>query len=161
MGKFKILSHNNPGVKWYVWYNSPADALEGDVFVDEEGSDGEEDEEFYPDDCQWEQEEEPVKPGPTAVITEKVALMIHLHKTFSSLLCKFCVLFQWNLLTCSLCLIRWINRQAWTVSRILLRSFGPRSGDMMSISKTLLYEETPSSGPRHFPLDLRASISAG
>uniref|UniRef100_A0A672QVB5 WW and C2 domain containing 1 n=1 Tax=Sinocyclocheilus grahami TaxID=75366 RepID=A0A672QVB5_SINGR len=30
-------------------------------------SDGEEDEEFYPDDCQWEQEEEPVKPGPTAV----------------------------------------------------------------------------------------------
>ncbi|XP_016347471.1 protein KIBRA [Sinocyclocheilus anshuiensis] len=50
----------------------PAEALEGDVFVDEEGSDGEEDEEFYPDDCQWEQEEEPVKPGPTAVITEKV-----------------------------------------------------------------------------------------
>ncbi|KTF89360.1 hypothetical protein cypCar_00020535, partial [Cyprinus carpio] len=48
------------------------EALEGDVFVDEEGSDGEEDEEFYPDDCQWEQEEEPVKPGPTAVITEKV-----------------------------------------------------------------------------------------
>ncbi|XP_016326470.1 protein KIBRA-like [Sinocyclocheilus anshuiensis] len=49
-----------------------AEALDGDVFVDEEGSDGEEDEEFYPDDCQWEQAEEPVKPGPTAVITEKV-----------------------------------------------------------------------------------------
>uniref|UniRef100_A0A8C1XLG6 WW and C2 domain containing 1 n=1 Tax=Cyprinus carpio TaxID=7962 RepID=A0A8C1XLG6_CYPCA len=46
------------------------EALEGDVFVDEEGSDGEEDEEFYPDDCQWEQEEEPVKPGPTAVNKE-------------------------------------------------------------------------------------------
>uniref|UniRef100_A0A8C2K0L8 WW and C2 domain containing 1 n=1 Tax=Cyprinus carpio TaxID=7962 RepID=A0A8C2K0L8_CYPCA len=40
-------------------------ALEGDVFVDEEGSDGEENEEFYPDDCQWEHEEEPVQPGPT------------------------------------------------------------------------------------------------
>uniref|UniRef100_A0A8C1RT46 WW and C2 domain containing 1 n=1 Tax=Cyprinus carpio TaxID=7962 RepID=A0A8C1RT46_CYPCA len=47
-------------------------ALEGDVFVDEEGSDGEENEEFYPDDCQWEQEEVPVQPGPTAVMTEKV-----------------------------------------------------------------------------------------
>uniref|UniRef100_A0A8C2K0F2 WW and C2 domain containing 1 n=1 Tax=Cyprinus carpio TaxID=7962 RepID=A0A8C2K0F2_CYPCA len=45
----------------------PAEALEGDVFVDEEGSDGEENEEFYPDDCQWEHEEEPVQPGPTAV----------------------------------------------------------------------------------------------
>uniref|UniRef100_A0A8C1UT86 WW and C2 domain containing 1 n=1 Tax=Cyprinus carpio TaxID=7962 RepID=A0A8C1UT86_CYPCA len=45
----------------------PAEALEGDVFVDEEGSDGEENEEFYPDDCQWEQEEVPVQPGPTAV----------------------------------------------------------------------------------------------
>ncbi|KAK2872969.1 hypothetical protein Q8A67_022866 [Cirrhinus molitorella] len=50
----------------------PTEALEVDVFMDEEGSDGEEDEEFYPDDCQWEQEEEPVKPEPTAVITEKV-----------------------------------------------------------------------------------------
>lgn len=50
----------------------PAETLDGDVFVDEEGSDGEEDEEFYPDDCQWEQEEEPVKAGPTTVIAEKV-----------------------------------------------------------------------------------------
>ncbi|KAG1969965.1 protein KIBRA [Pimephales promelas] len=48
------------------------EALDGDVFVDGEGSDVEEGEEFYPDECQWEQEEEPVKLGPTAVITEKV-----------------------------------------------------------------------------------------
>ncbi|KAK7130720.1 hypothetical protein R3I94_016010 [Phoxinus phoxinus] len=50
----------------------PTEALDGDVFVDGEGSDVEEGEEFYPDECQWEQEEEPVKLGPTAVITEKV-----------------------------------------------------------------------------------------
>ncbi|KAK7143907.1 hypothetical protein R3I93_014920 [Phoxinus phoxinus] len=50
----------------------PTEALDGDVFVDGEGSDVEECEEFYPDECQWEQEEEPVKLGPTAVITEKV-----------------------------------------------------------------------------------------
>ncbi|XP_067280855.1 protein KIBRA [Pseudorasbora parva] len=50
----------------------PTEALEGDVFVDGESSDIEEGEEFYPDDGQWEPEEEPVKPGPTAVITEKV-----------------------------------------------------------------------------------------
>ncbi|XP_051536997.1 protein KIBRA-like isoform X1 [Myxocyprinus asiaticus] len=50
----------------------PAEALEGDVFVDGEASDCEEDEEFYPEDCQWEKEEEVLKPAPTAVITEKV-----------------------------------------------------------------------------------------
>ncbi|XP_051959934.1 protein KIBRA [Xyrauchen texanus] len=50
----------------------PAEALEGDVFVDGEGSDGEDNEEFYPDDCHWEQEEEALMPGPSAVITEKV-----------------------------------------------------------------------------------------
>lgn len=61
----------------YVWSDRPTEALEGDVFVDGECSDVEEDEEFYPDECQWEQEEEPVKPGPTAVITEKVTAMIH------------------------------------------------------------------------------------
>lgn len=49
------------------------------MFVDGEGSDVEEGEEFYPDECPWEQEEEPVKLGPTAVITEKVTAMIHLH----------------------------------------------------------------------------------
>lgn len=49
------------------------------MFVDGEGSDVEEGEEFYPDECQWEQEEEAVKLGPTAVITEKVTAMIHLH----------------------------------------------------------------------------------
>ncbi len=76
MEKLNLLSHNNHCVKWYVWYNSPAETLEGDVFLDEEGSDGEEDEDFYPDNCQWEQEEEPVKPGPTAVITEKVTLIM-------------------------------------------------------------------------------------
>ncbi|KTG05865.1 hypothetical protein cypCar_00018170 [Cyprinus carpio] len=54
----------------------PAEALEGDVFVDEEGSDGEENEEFYPDDCQWEQEEVPVQPGPTAVMTEKPHMQV-------------------------------------------------------------------------------------
>lgn len=96
-----ILSHNNPGVKWYMLYNSPAEALEGDVFVDEEGSDGEENEEFYPDDCQWEQEEEPVKPGPTAVATEKVTLMIHLHKTVSLIHASFVYLFSENILTLS------------------------------------------------------------
>ncbi|ROJ62570.1 Protein KIBRA [Anabarilius grahami] len=50
----------------------PTEDLEGDVFDDGECSEVEEDEEFYPDECQWEQEEEPVKPGPTTVITEKV-----------------------------------------------------------------------------------------
>lgn len=49
------------------------------MFDDGECSEVEEDEEFYPDECQWEQEEEPVKPGPTTVITEKVTAMIHLH----------------------------------------------------------------------------------
>lgn len=48
------------------------EVLETDVFEDGVGSDVEEDEDFYPDDCQWEQGEEPVKPEPTAVITEKV-----------------------------------------------------------------------------------------
>lgn len=62
-----------------MWFYRPAETLEGDVFVDEEESDGAEDEEFYPDDCQWEQEEEPVKAGPTAVIAEKVLPVIHLH----------------------------------------------------------------------------------
>ncbi|XP_067233103.1 protein KIBRA isoform X3 [Chanodichthys erythropterus] len=50
----------------------PTEDLEGDVFDDGECSEVEEDEEFYPDECQWEQEEEPVKPGPKTVITEKV-----------------------------------------------------------------------------------------
>lgn len=50
----------------------PAEALESDVFVDGDISDVEEDEDFYPDDCQWEQVEEPAKPETTPVITEKV-----------------------------------------------------------------------------------------
>ncbi|TRY96157.1 hypothetical protein DNTS_028349, partial [Danionella cerebrum] len=49
----------------------PSENMEGDVFVEEEDIDGEE-EEFYPDDCQWEQEEELVNPEPIPVITEKV-----------------------------------------------------------------------------------------
>lgn len=53
------------------------------MFDDGECSEVEEDEEFYPDECQWEQEEEPVKPGPTTVITEKVTAMIHLQQKLS------------------------------------------------------------------------------
>ncbi|KAI7795815.1 protein KIBRA [Triplophysa rosa] len=50
----------------------PAETLESDVFEDGDISDVEEDEDFYPKDCQWEQEEEPAKPETTPVITEKV-----------------------------------------------------------------------------------------
>lgn len=73
-------------VKWnvFVWCVRPAEALESDVFVDGDISDVEEDEDFYPDDCQWEQEEEPAKPETTPVITEKVTtlLLLDTAKTF-------------------------------------------------------------------------------
>ncbi|XP_066501648.1 protein KIBRA [Hoplias malabaricus] len=60
---------NAPEEDWHT------DPLEGDVFVDGVGSDME-GEEFYPDGCHWEVEEEDVevvaKPSPAAPIPEKV-----------------------------------------------------------------------------------------
>ncbi|XP_030649348.1 protein KIBRA [Chanos chanos] len=51
------------------WHTS---TLEGDVFIDEEGSDAE-GEEFYPDGYQWETEEDVTKPpAPILPLTEKV-----------------------------------------------------------------------------------------
>lgn len=54
----------------------PAETLESDVFEDGDISGDEEDEEFYPKDCQWEQEEEPAEPETTPVITEKVTALL-------------------------------------------------------------------------------------
>lgn len=57
------------------------------MFVDGDVSDGEENEDFYPDDCQWVQEEEPAIPEAIPVITEKVTALLLLDTAKKS--CSF------------------------------------------------------------------------